>query len=219
MIATLFDFNGVLVDDEHVHLAAFRDVVRPLGITITDHAYRERYLGFDDYGAFRALLSDAGHTVSADRVKQLVNAKKPAYMARVAVELRIFDGAEELVMRRAARGPVGIVSGALAEEIAFALDKMGITKHVSVIVSAGSTPEGKPDPSQYLAAKLAIPAATRFVAVEDSIAGITSSRGASIGCVGVAHTYTLEELRAASADAVVPDLAALTDELLDGTAR
>ena len=59
-VSTLFDFNGVLVDDESVHLAAFREVVAPLGIVIDDATYAERYLGFDDAGAFRAMLADAG---------------------------------------------------------------------------------------------------------------------------------------------------------------
>ena len=58
--ATLFDFNGVLVNDEAVHLAAFRDALAGLGITLTDEAYVERYLGFDDRGAFRPSSATPG---------------------------------------------------------------------------------------------------------------------------------------------------------------
>ncbi len=219
LTATLFDFNGVLVDDEHVHLEAFRDVVRPLGITISDEDYRERYLGFDDFGAFRALLSDAGYTVSQDRLKQLVNAKKPAYMKRIEHDLRIFEGAAELVMRRAARGPVGIVSGALAHEIDYALTRMGLAGSFEIIVSAESTRESKPDPSPYRLAKGAFAPGTRFVTLEDSIAGVESARGAAVGCVAVAHTYSNAELRAAGPEAVAADLRGVTDDLLDGAAR
>jgi beta-phosphoglucomutase-like phosphatase (HAD superfamily) len=60
--ATLFDYNGVLVDDENVHLEAFRDVLGPLGIDLEEADYWEKYLGFDDAGAFRAVLVDAGRT-------------------------------------------------------------------------------------------------------------------------------------------------------------
>ncbi|HYO93121.1 MAG TPA: hypothetical protein VER33_01365, partial [Polyangiaceae bacterium] len=60
--ATLFDYNGVLVDDEALHLEAFRDALAPLGIELTSEAYVERYLGFDDRGAFEAILKDAGRT-------------------------------------------------------------------------------------------------------------------------------------------------------------
>ena len=93
MRATLFDFNGVLVDDEPVHLEAFRDVIRPMGIAISDAAYLERYFGFDDVGAFRAILSDHGHAATDEIVRELVEAKKPRYMDRIATALRIFPGA------------------------------------------------------------------------------------------------------------------------------
>src|SRR5258706_13036822 len=116
VIATLFDYNGVLVDDEDVHFAAFREALVPLGIGLTEEEYIARYLGFDDAGAFRAILRDAGRTPSDEEVAALVLAKKPLYLAR-ADELRTFPGAREIVVRRAARGPVGIVSGALRSEI------------------------------------------------------------------------------------------------------
>src|SRR5690606_1948390 len=51
---TLFDYNGVLVDDEHVHLAAFQDALAPLGISLSEADYWDKYLGFDDVGAFEA---------------------------------------------------------------------------------------------------------------------------------------------------------------------
>jgi beta-phosphoglucomutase len=87
MVATLFDFNGVLVDDEHVHLAAFRDVLAPLGVSVTDEDYGAKYLGYDDVGAFRAILTDAGRPPSDAEIRALVDAKKPAYMARIATAL------------------------------------------------------------------------------------------------------------------------------------
>ncbi len=50
--AVIFDFNGVLVDDEIVHFDLFREVLAQEGVTITDHDYHERYLGYDDRGCF-----------------------------------------------------------------------------------------------------------------------------------------------------------------------
>jgi len=34
--ATLFDYNGVLANDETVHLAAFQDALAPLGVSDLD---------------------------------------------------------------------------------------------------------------------------------------------------------------------------------------
>ncbi len=223
MTATLFDFNGVLVDDEHVHLAAFRDVLEPLGITLTEDAYVERYMGFDDRGAFTAMLQDAGHTISSVRVAALVAAKKPAYMARIEEGLRIFPGAADLVRRRAARGKVGIVSGALEHEIRYCLGRMGIAELVAFIVPAEATKACKPDPEGYLLALQELAAHSvplverrRAVVVEDSLAGVEAAKKAGLRCAAVAHAYDAASLAAAGADVVAATIADLTDAMLDG---
>src|SRR4029078_4437386 len=55
-IADLFDFNGVLVDDEDVHFEAFRRTLAAAGVTIALRVYR-RFLGYDDHGTIVALLA------------------------------------------------------------------------------------------------------------------------------------------------------------------
>lgn len=220
-LATIFDFNGVLVDDESVHLAAFRDVLQPLGIAIDDAVYAERYLGFDDAGAFRAMLEDAGRSPTDDDVARLVEAKKPVYMARIGEGLVVFEGAAELVRRRAALGPVGIVSGALRHEIEHALGIMGVRSEVAFIVSAEDAPRCKPDPQGYLLGlralgeELRVSGGAGIVVIEDSVAGIEAAKAAGLRCAAVAHTYPAERLRAAGADVVVERLALLTDAMLD----
>jgi HAD superfamily hydrolase (TIGR01509 family) len=220
MFATLFDFNGVLVDDEHVHLAAFRDVLAPRGIAVTEQAYVERYLGFDDVGAFRAMLLDSGQSASDDEVAALVRAKKPAYMKRIEEGLKIFPGAVDLVRRRAERGVVGIVSGALEDEIRYCLDRMGVLSLVSFIVAAEHTKACKPDPEGYALGLDALAKAgakgARVTVLEDSVAGIQAAKALGLRCVGVTHSYPAETLRAAGADAIVEALAELDDARFDG---
>lgn len=219
MIATLFDFNGVLVDDEAVHLAAFREVVEPLGITIDDATYEERYLGFDDVGAFRAMLADAGRAASDEDVARLVSAKKPVYMRRIAAELVVFEGAPDVVRRRAELGPVGIVSGALRGEIEHALGVMGVRDRVRFIVAAEDTTECKPHPEGYLLGLRALgaPAGAPGVAViEDSLAGVAAAKHARLRCAAVAHSYDAARLAAAGADVVAARLCELTDAMIDG---
>jgi beta-phosphoglucomutase len=219
VIATLFDFNGVLIDDELVHFAAFRDVMRPLGIDLDRATYDERYLGFDDAGAFKAMLIDAGENPTPDVVERLIEAKKPVYMDRIATELKIFDGAKEIVVRRAEKGPVGIVSGALRHEIEHALGVMGVRDRVGFIVSAEDTTECKPHPEGYLLGLRALgrEGNERGVAViEDSLAGVAAAKHAKLRCVAVAHSYPADRLVAAGADAVAPTIAELTDAMIDG---
>jgi HAD superfamily hydrolase (TIGR01509 family) len=219
--ATIFDFNGVLVDDEEVHRDAFRDVLGPLGVTFTDETYVERYLGFDDIGAIRSMLSDAGRIADDAEVQRLAHAKRPFYMRRAEAGLVVFDGAAELVQRRAKKGPVAIVSGALRDEIAFALSRMGIADLVGIVVSADDTPRCKPDPMGYLlgidalAAKIGKEAARRAIVVEDSLAGIESAKSAGLACIAVAQSYPEARLREAGADGVVSRVADLSDAFID----
>ena len=217
--ATIFDFNGVLVDDEMVHRDAFRDVLGPLGVAFSDEAYVERYLGFDDIGAIRSMMEDAGKAVADAEVAALAAAKRPFYMRRAEAGLVIFDGAVEAVRRRAAQGPVAIVSGALRDEIAFALRRMGINDVVDIIISAEDTPRCKPDPMGYdlgvaaLAARIGEGHARRALVVEDSLAGIESAKRAGLICIAVAHSYPEPRLLEAGADAVVARIADLSDAL------
>jgi beta-phosphoglucomutase len=219
VFATLFDFDGVLVDSEPVHLAAFNDVLAKHGIALGEREYVERYLSLDDAGVFRAALTRGQQTLREEEVRALVEAKHPRFLARFADAFRVFPGARELVARRATRGPVGVVSGALHEEITFALDRMGLRDAVRFIVSAERTPAAKPDPAPYL---LGVDELRRLgheggvVVVEDSPGGVVSAKKADLRCVAVTHSCASDELTRAGADAVAADLASLTDALLEG---
>jgi beta-phosphoglucomutase len=221
VIATLFDFDGVLVDSEPVHLAAFNDVLAGRGIAVEPTEYASRYLSLDDAGVFRAVLVQHGVTPGVEEVRALVTAKSPRFLARFEEAFQVFPGAVELVRRRAARGPVAIVSGALEREIVFALEKMGLRDEVAFIVSAEHTPLSKPDPAPYvLAAKTfgRLHPSARLVAIEDSLGGVVSAKGAGLRCVAVTHSYSADDLARAGADATAASLAELTDALLDNGA-
>jgi beta-phosphoglucomutase-like phosphatase (HAD superfamily) len=220
MVATLLDFDGVLVDSEPVHLAAFNDMLAPFGLTIGEAEYVERYLSMDDAGVFRAVLGRSGRALGEEEVRSLVAAKSPRFLDRFEEAFRVFPGATDLIERRAARGPVVIVSGALEREITFALEKMGAAARVTTIVSAERTAVSKPDPAPFLFAIDELRRrghSGRAIAIEDSTGGVRSAKGAGVRCVAVAHSYSPAELVAAGADAVAPDLASLTDAFVEGT--
>lgn len=211
LAATLFDFNGVLVDDEHVHCAAFCDTLRPLGIELSERDYWDKYLGFDDIGAFEAILRDHGRAADPDFVKSLVQAKRPHYMSRARNALSTFEKAAELVRARRLRGPVGVVSGALEEEIEFGLGALGVRDQVGIIISAEHTKVSKPDPDGYLMGlewlrPQGISDPKTVLVVEDSPAGIEAAKLAGMTVIAVAHSYSEDELKKTRADLVVPRL-------------
>src|SRR5262249_42458568 len=129
---------------------------------------------------------------------------------RAEAGLVVFEGAERVVREMAAMGPVAVVSGALRDEIEFALARMGLSGIFEPIVSAEDTTRCKPDPMGYelcvaaLAARIGAEAAKRTLVIEDSLAGIEAAKGAGLACLAVAHSYPEKELLAAGADGVAP---------------
>ena len=223
--ATFFDFNGVLVNDEVVHFETFREVLAGLDVALSEHDYLHRYLGFDDAGAFRAILEDAGQTPSAAQIATLIEAKRPLYMLRARASLPTFEGAAELVKRRAAAGPALVVSGALRDEVELGLEVLGVRGSILAIVSAEDTRACKPDPEGYLlgiewlAERGQEAAARRALVIEDSLAGVEAAKAANLPCIGVTHTYSESELSGAGADAVVTSLGGIDDALLSALFR
>lgn len=218
--ATLFDYNGVLADDETVHLSTFRAVLEPLGITLSDRDYWERYLGYDDAGAFRAILQDSGREAPDALVAELIERKRPLYLERASDALVTFPGAAQAIERRAAAGPVGIVSGALRDEIELGLAVLGQRSRVAFIVSAEDTRACKPDPEGYeigkqrLGALASLEIVRRALVIEDSLAGVQAAKAAGLTCVGLAHSYTEAMLLEAGADLVLPNIAELGEDVL-----
>lgn len=214
--AVIFDFNGVLLDDEQVHFELFQEVLAAEGVSIDEHDYHGRFLGLDDRGCFEAALREVGQAADRARVDDLIARKARRYVEVAAAGLRFFPGAAECLAGLSARWPLAIYSGALRPEIELALRLIERRETVRFIVSAEDTTRCKPDPQGYTLALeglrrdpsvgLADLSAADCLVIEDSLAGIESARGAGMWAVGVSNTYTPEQLRQAGADDVVSGL-------------
>ncbi len=224
--AVIFDFNGVLVDDEDVHFELFREVLASEGVAITDQDYHERYLGYDDRGCFAAALEDAGQAFDGARLDALIARKARRYVQVADAGLRFFPHAAEALAAIAGRWPVAICSGALRSEIEYALDRLDRRGQVAAIIAAEDAHACKPDPAGYLQALHALREHARVppgsvleagacLVIEDSLAGIISARGAGMHAVGISHTYTPAKLREAGAERIIDGLQSLTPAWID----
>jgi beta-phosphoglucomutase-like phosphatase (HAD superfamily) len=216
--AVVFDFDGVLANTEPLHLRAFQDTLAARGVGLDQEAYSGRYLGFDDRTVFESIASDRGLDWSAAEIDRLVGAKAARFRALVEVQPVLFDGVAQRVREWAAQVPIAIASGALRGEIEFVLGAARLGSLFRVIVAAGETPLGKPAPDPYRAAidRLRVDP-RRAVAVEDSVWGIESARGAGMKVAAVATSCPRERL--AGADAVVTAFGDLTLPRLEELAR
>ena len=218
--AIVFDFDGVIANSEPLHFRAFQHVLAEEGVDLTERAYYERYLGFDDRGVFATIGFERGRSWSAEDVSRLV-ARKGVRLEEIERDVSvIFPGAADAIRRTAAVMPIAIASGAMGPEIRRILDHADLTHYFSAIVSAEDTPASKPAPDPYekavglLAARMTDAAlrASECVAIEDSRWGLESARAAGLRTVGVTSSYAAAEL--ALADLIIPSLVELNlDEL------
>jgi HAD superfamily hydrolase (TIGR01509 family) len=220
--ALVFDFNGVLVDDEPIHLRMFQRALEPEGIALREAEYYEKFLGFDDRGCFAAVLGEAGERADPARIMRLIARKAAFYQEAIHRDgYPFFAGAAELVRSAVASGlTLALVSGALRDEVEQALRQESLRGHFKALVSAEDVAEGKPDPEGYRRALVELnslpPLPERLfhphevLAIEDSPAGLRAAHGAGFTTLGVAHTYPAERLE--DADVVAPSLAGLTLE-------
>ena len=70
--AIVFDFNGVIIDDEPIHLIMFRRVLEEEGLGVSDEDYHEKYIGFDDRGFFHALFKANGREIGPALNRELI---------------------------------------------------------------------------------------------------------------------------------------------------
>ncbi|MBZ0112168.1 MAG: HAD family phosphatase [Thermoanaerobaculia bacterium] len=224
--AILFDFNGILVDDEPIHLELFQQVLDEEGIALSREDYWKHYLGFDDAECFRAVFRSAGRELEAAHSMRLIARKASYYRERMRRSgYPFFPGGVELVLQASEAGlTLGVVSGALREEIEGALQQAKIRTRFKLIVGAEDVSASKPDPEGYRVGLQQLnsqpPLPDRLfhphevLAIEDSPAGLQAARGVGLCTLGVAQTYGREEL--GLADVAVEKLAGLQlGELLE----
>ncbi|MEM7481978.1 MAG: HAD family phosphatase [Acidobacteriota bacterium] len=209
--AVLFDFNGVLVDDEPLHFELFRRVLAEEGLDLSEEEYQAEYLGFDDRGCFTAVFERAGRAVEAAKLARLLARKSTYYQEWIRRNgYPFFAGAVDLVREAANSGAVlGVVSGALRDEVEGALMQEGLRDLCKFLVTADDVAASKPDPESYRTALTLLnsmpPLPERLIhphevlVIEDSPAGLASAHACGLTTVAVGHTYSREELPEATA--------------------
>lgn len=216
--AVIFDFDGVVADNEPVHYAMFQRVLGELGIFFSKEEYYSTYIGYDDKGCFAAVLAAHGQPAPKATIDDLVARKAQVYFDYVKQHLVIFPGVREFVRDAATRYRLAIASGALRHEIEFILDQAGIRKEFEHITSSEDVAHGKPDPEGFLhalaslnrtvASGLSQLTADDCLAIEDSVPGIRAAHAAGMKVLAVANTHVIQDLH--EADAVTASLAEIS---------
>jgi HAD superfamily hydrolase (TIGR01509 family) len=202
MDALLLDYNGVIVQDEPLHFASFRDILAAEGIAMSEQDYFAQYLGLNDRVAFQKAFERAGRPAGREAVEPYVQRKSAAYLRLAERALEPVPGIAAFVRDVARQARVAVVSGALGPEIPLGLRRAGIADFVEVLVTSDDVRTTKPDPEGFRLAlrRLAERHATRdwrAVVVEDSLPGVGAARALGAGCVAITTSHDAGELHQA----------------------
>lgn len=207
--AIIFDFNGVIADDEPLHLELFQKVLAEEGLVLTEEDYYgKNYLGMDDRGCFGAVLKAYGRNATEADIQRLIDRKARYYQQLIQERLILFPGAVDFVKRAADRYPLAIASGALRHEIEIIVNHAGIKSCFTAIVSAEDVREGKPSPEGFTKALEKLnrsPGRTdqpiqpaECLVIEDSPFGIAAAHSAGMKCIAITNSYPAERLEGAN---------------------
>jgi HAD superfamily hydrolase (TIGR01509 family) len=186
LAGVLFDFNGVLLLDAHLHEQAWHEMALQLrGRELSPHELRHFVHGRTNLDILSHLL---GRTPSTAELDELASRKEATYQQRCLAagdQFRLAPGAIPLLDNLCAAGiRRAIATSSPRTNVDFFIAHLGLERwfaREAIIYDDGSFP-GKPSPDIYriAAARLGLsPAAC--VVIEDAISGIEAARRAGCG--------------------------------------
>jgi len=216
--AIFFDFNGVIIDDERIHLRAYRAVLQTHNVELNDDDYF-KCLGMDDVAFTRAAFARAGREVDDETTRAIINREHELHRSIIEAEVPFAPGVITFVKEAAREFDLAIVSMAERSEIEHVLAPANLLQQFAVIVTAQPGLKYKPAPDCYRRALELLNAkrrddrklplvANECLVIEDAPPGVQAGKAAGMRTLAITNTVTESSLRAAGANVVS---ASLTD--------
>jgi HAD superfamily hydrolase (TIGR01509 family) len=181
--AVIFDMDGVIIDSEPIYYRACNSILNKTDCTMTMEEYYS-YVGKPAFEIWEGLRKKYSLRQS---VEELIQLNRQAYCEclKSNCDIEPIEGVGELIVDLYKNSvKLAVASSSSQEIIQIILDKFGIKKYFSVIVSGDEVKEGKSSPRIFLhtAEKLKVNP-WECIVIEDSHDGIRSTKEAGMKCV------------------------------------
>jgi beta-phosphoglucomutase family hydrolase len=200
--AVIFDLDGTMVDNNHVHLQSWQVYLQRLGRTISAEEYRRHVNGRTNKDVIEFIYE---RKMSDEEAMVFAHEKEAIYRELFAPYIKPVAGLPELLEALQQRGlPMGIATSGIQPNIDFMFEHIPIRAYFSVIVNSSHISKGKPDPEIYVKAAGQLGIAPQHCLVfEDAVVGIQSAKAAGMKVIALTTTHSAEEL--AGADKLIND--------------
>jgi beta-phosphoglucomutase len=187
VIALIFDMDGVIVNSNPIHRAAWELYNGRLGIDTTEEMYERMYGKRND----QVIRDYMGEHLSDAEVFEHGAAKERIYRELIGpqIEAVIVRGLREFLMRHRDL-PMAVATNAMRENVTFVLQQAGIADFFRVMVDGDQVRNPKPAPDIYLkAAELLSAAPEDCIVFEDSYSGVQAGIAAGMRVIGIRTTH------------------------------
>ena len=192
----IFDFNGTLFWDTHLHNRAWDLFLENHNITITDEEKNRILHGKHNQEILKMLF---GSDLSDELVRDYILEKEKIYQQMVAdIQLKLAPGVEDFLDFLTGKGIVFTIATASGiENVRFYFEYLGLARwfDYSKVVYNDGTIKSKPDPEIFTTAmKIMNAKPARTIIFEDSETGIKSALAAKPGMVIHINSINTENL-------------------------
>ena len=211
--AVIFDYNGVIVDDEPLHYEALRLAVKQYNIDLTQDVYDEICLGRTDSDGLRKLKLRYPDELHEANAKKLTDDKQNAYQHLLGNKNILYPDALQVIGNLYPDFQLAIVTCSTSAELSNTLKRSDLIEKFQVLVTADDITNGKPDPEGYVKALTALKLdSSHAIIIEDTPHGVEAAKNAGVYCIALKHTTPAHKLT--QADRIVESLANVSGELI-----
>ncbi|MEM6400265.1 MAG: HAD family phosphatase [Cyanobacteria bacterium P01_D01_bin.116] len=204
--AIIFDFNGIIINDERIHQQLIEEILLEENLVLKPSEYQQTCLGLTDRDCLQNLLASRGRVADENYLTKLQQKKAQSYVEKIKSleKLPLYSGLNDFIFKtRSSNLKLAIVSGAIRQEIDLVLERAELAECFNIIVAADDITSCKPKPDGYLLAVERLNQeypelnlqASECLAIEHTLAGLQAAKAAELKVVGVANTYPFHMLQ------------------------
>jgi beta-phosphoglucomutase len=175
--ALFFDFDGVLVDSEPLHHAAWQQVLDEFRFVLSWEDYERNCIGVSDRAMIQSLVDLSQGALPFDPIWQRYADKKRIFRQMMFERPPLTQATQDMLHAAGQRLPLALVTSSESAELTDFLQMTGLDQHFQASVFGDDVQERKPSPEPYLLAAQRM-GVSRALVVEDSAAGEASARAA-----------------------------------------
>ncbi|UZJ41383.1 beta-phosphoglucomutase family hydrolase [Prosthecochloris sp. SCSIO W1101] len=211
--AFIFDMDGVLVDNMHMHARSWVELFQDYGLEGLDpDRYLRETAGMKGLDVLRHFLDK---DITPEKAEQLTELKDFLYRFMYRDEIRPIEGLEAFLDRaESMKIKLGVGTGAGARNIEYTLGIPGLKNRFNAVVGSHQVRYGKPHPDIFLrVAELLETEPSRCIVFEDALPGLEAAYAAGMKSIALATTNPAEIMRdRPGVMAVIDDFTAISPE-------